>query len=163
MPKIFLIKDRLHQQQLRLQESQNLIQAKNSNQLNIEDNRSNKHRGEDEPLSLVAKKRIIGENPDQLNNRNESGKSIQIYSHRINFFGRRNYNQYVHKIKRSFHFLFKANFYAVFLEVQTKICMNSILNSLYISFSSSERFNAFRHFNFLCFLRNSQYNENYSN
>lgn len=67
MPKIFLIKDRLHQQQLRLQESQSLIHSKN--QLNIEDNTQQK-RIEDvqEPLSLVAKKRIIDENPQTARN-----------------------------------------------------------------------------------------------
>lgn len=55
MPKIFLIKNRLHQQQLRLQESQNLIQTKNENRLNIE-------QPEDSPLSLVAKKRNTDDN-----------------------------------------------------------------------------------------------------
>lgn len=52
MPKIFLIKNRLHQQQLKLLESQNLIQSKNDDSFNIEYNSEN--RGE--PLSLVAKK-----------------------------------------------------------------------------------------------------------
>lgn len=33
MPKIFLIKNRLHQQQLRLQESQNLLSAKDDDRL----------------------------------------------------------------------------------------------------------------------------------
>lgn len=33
MPKIFLIKNRLHQQQLRLQESQNLLAAKDEDRL----------------------------------------------------------------------------------------------------------------------------------
>lgn len=69
MPKIFLIKDRLHQQQLRLQESQHLIQAKNSDQLNIEVNNercSTKERDVDtqQPLSLVAKKRNIDDHQE---------------------------------------------------------------------------------------------------
>lgn len=70
MPKIFLIKDRLHQQQLRLQESQNLIQTKNVNQLNIGDSneRNTKHQRvveeAQEPLSLVAKKRNIDDHPE---------------------------------------------------------------------------------------------------
>ncbi|KAG5683462.1 hypothetical protein PVAND_012740 [Polypedilum vanderplanki] len=65
MPKIFLIKDRLHQQQLRLQESQNLIQSKN-NQLSIAPEEPKKSRVEDiqEPLSLVSKKRINDEHFD---------------------------------------------------------------------------------------------------
>lgn len=72
MPKIFLIKDRLHQQQLRLQESQHLIQAKNSDQLNIEVNNercNKKERDVDtqEPLSLVAKKRNIDDHQEQSN------------------------------------------------------------------------------------------------
>lgn len=70
MPKIFLIKDRLHQQQLRLQESQNLIQAKNVNQLNIGDSNERTQRVE-EPLSLVAKKRNNEGHPESLSkNRN---------------------------------------------------------------------------------------------
>ncbi|XP_070491358.1 transcriptional regulator ovo-like isoform X1 [Chironomus tepperi] len=71
MPKIFLIKDRLHQQQLRLQESQNLIQSKNS-ELNIDDN--NAQQQSKEPLSLVSKKRINDENPHTANDlrRNDS-------------------------------------------------------------------------------------------
>lgn len=76
MPKIFLIKDRLHQQQLRLQESQNLIQSKNS-ELNIEDSSSQHQRvGDKEPLSLVSKKRINDENPQTANDlrRNDSGE-----------------------------------------------------------------------------------------
>lgn len=76
MPKIFLIKDRLHQQQLRLQESQNLIQAKNVNQLNIGDSNerttSRQRVVEDtqEPLSLVAKKRNNEGHPESLSKRN---------------------------------------------------------------------------------------------
>ena len=75
MPKIFLIKDRLHQQQLRLQESQNLIQSKNS-ELNIEENNSQQRVGDKEPLSLVSKKRINDQNPQSANDlrRNDSGE-----------------------------------------------------------------------------------------
>ena len=79
MPKIFLIKDRLHQQQLRLQESQNLIQAKNVNQLNIGDSNerttSKQQQREDtqEPLSLVAKKRNNEESLSKQRN-SECGK-----------------------------------------------------------------------------------------
>jgi len=74
MPKIFLIKDRLHQQQLRLQESQNLIQSKSS-ELNIEEN-SQQRVGDKEPLSLVSKKRINDQNPHTTNDlrRNDSGE-----------------------------------------------------------------------------------------
>jgi ovo-like protein len=78
MPKIFLIKNRLHQQQLRLLESQNLIQAKNDDRLNIGDS------GQDdrEPLSLVARKRNTEDNSassqqvsDELQRRkNDSGE-----------------------------------------------------------------------------------------
>lgn len=60
MPKIFLIKNRLHQQQLRLLESQNLIQAKNEDRLNIGD--SAQDQDDREPLSLVAKKRNTEDN-----------------------------------------------------------------------------------------------------
>lgn len=63
MPKIFLIKNRLHQQQLRLQESQSLIQNKSEDRLNIEQ--------PTEPLSLVSRKR---NNEDNNLNRNEQGK-----------------------------------------------------------------------------------------
>jgi hypothetical protein len=61
MPKIFLIKNRLHQQQLRLLESQNLIQAKNENRLNIGDSAQQDH-DDREPLSLVARKRNTEDN-----------------------------------------------------------------------------------------------------
>jgi hypothetical protein len=68
MPKIFLIKNRLHQQQLRLLESQNLIQAKNEDRLNIGDNAQ--HDQDDrEPLSLVAKKRNTEDNSASLHQR----------------------------------------------------------------------------------------------
>ena len=75
MPKIFLIKDRLHQQQLRLQESQNLLHSKNS-ELNIDDNAQQQRVGDKEPLSLVSKKRINDENPQTANDlrRNDSGE-----------------------------------------------------------------------------------------
>lgn len=77
MPKIFLIKNRLHQQQLRLLESQNLIQAKNEDRLNIGDSHDDR-----EPLSLVAKKRNTEDNSassqqqiaDELQRRNDSGE-----------------------------------------------------------------------------------------
>lgn len=78
MPKIFLIKDRLHQQQLRLQESQNLIQAKNVNHLNIGDSNerttSKQQQREDtqEPLSLVAKKRNNEGHPESLSKQRNS-------------------------------------------------------------------------------------------
>lgn len=61
MPKIFLIKNRLHQQQLRLLESQNLIQAKSEDRLNIGDS-SHSEQDDREPLSLVAKKRNTEDN-----------------------------------------------------------------------------------------------------
>lgn len=57
MPKIFLIKNRLHQQQLKLLESQNLIQSKSDDSFNIEYNsRDCEGDNRSEPLSLVAKK-----------------------------------------------------------------------------------------------------------
>lgn len=65
MPKIFLIKDRLHQQQLRLQESQNLIRAKNEDRLNIGDNSQQDH-DDREPLSLVARKRNTEDNSESF-------------------------------------------------------------------------------------------------
>jgi hypothetical protein len=79
MPKIFLIKDRLQQQQLRLLEAQNLIQTKNSDQLNIDDNiESNTKQRVDvqEPLSLVSKKRNIQEDeiPQHLKKSSDSGE-----------------------------------------------------------------------------------------
>lgn len=70
MPKIFLIKDRLHQQQLRLQESQNLIRAKNENRLNIGDNSQQDH-DDREPLSLVARKRNTEDNSESLQRIND--------------------------------------------------------------------------------------------
>lgn len=79
MPKIFLIKDRLHQQQLRLQESQNLIRSKHEDRLNIGDNSQQDH-DDREPLSLVAKKRNTEDNSERLQRiaedqqkRNDSG------------------------------------------------------------------------------------------
>lgn len=65
MPKIFLIKNRLHQQQLRLLESQNLLSAKDDDRLGplcgnddgiIHHNDHDDH-GISEPLSLVARKK----------------------------------------------------------------------------------------------------------
>jgi hypothetical protein len=83
MPKIFLIKNRLHQQQLRLLESQNLIQAKNENRLNIGDS-SHQEQDDREPLSLVAKKRNTEDNSastqqtaDDQQKRNDSGEDSQ--------------------------------------------------------------------------------------
>lgn len=80
MPKIFLIKNRLHQQQLRLLESQNLIQAKNEDRLNIGDNSQHDH-DDREPLSLVAKKRNTEDNSasprqiaEDLQKTNDSGE-----------------------------------------------------------------------------------------
>lgn len=56
MPKIFLIKNRLHQQQLKLLESQNLIQKNEEGDLNIIYNPECDGSGVAGPLSLVAKK-----------------------------------------------------------------------------------------------------------
>lgn len=88
MPKIFLIKNRLHQQQLRLLESQNLIQAKNEDRLNIGDNSHDDR----EPLSLVAKKRNTEDNSassqqiaDELQRRNDSGE-LKV----LNFLNKKN-------------------------------------------------------------------------
>lgn len=90
MPKIFLIKDRLHQQQLRLQESQHLIQAKNSDQLSIEDTNDQSCKRDrvvdvvetQEPLSLVSKKRNKDEQQQQpdFSNKKEtdSGKFVEF-------------------------------------------------------------------------------------
>lgn len=82
MPKIFLIKNRLHQQQLRLLESQNLIQAKNEDRLNIGDNSQHDH-DDREPLSLVAKKRNTEDNSasphaEDLQKRNDSGECQRL-------------------------------------------------------------------------------------
>lgn len=53
MPKIFLIKNRLHQQQLKLLEAQNILHSKDVDQFgSFSDNSNN-----DEPLSLVSRKR----------------------------------------------------------------------------------------------------------
>lgn len=62
MPKIFLIKNRLHQQQLRLLESQNLLSAKDEDRLGPLSGSSNggsshHHHSNDEPLSLVSRKK----------------------------------------------------------------------------------------------------------
>ena len=112
MPKIFLIKDRLHQQQLRLQESQSLIHSKN--QLNIEDNNAQQQqkRVEDvqEPLSLVAKKRIIDENPQTASDlsKNDSGefKFKFIYNFFSLFFALlESLIYYVHNIQMPVPFL----------------------------------------------------------
>lgn len=62
MPKIFLIKNRLHQQQLRLLESQNLLAAKDD--LVLGNSAGNGH---DEPLSLVSRNR-------DRNNTNDTGQ-----------------------------------------------------------------------------------------
>lgn len=62
MPKIFLIKNRLHQQQLKLLESQNLLAAKNELGLGDRDD-DDSHSGDaqNEPLSLVSRNREYGE------------------------------------------------------------------------------------------------------
>ncbi|XP_031626933.1 transcriptional regulator ovo isoform X2 [Contarinia nasturtii] len=58
MPKIFLIKNRLHQQQLKLLESQNLLAAKNDLGLGDRDeDDSHSGDGQNEPLSLVSRNR----------------------------------------------------------------------------------------------------------
>lgn len=61
MPKIFLIKNRLHQQQLRLLESQNLLAAKDGlaigDRESDERNSSPNRNGQNEPLSLVSRNR----------------------------------------------------------------------------------------------------------
>lgn len=58
MPKIFLIKNRLHQQQLKLLESQNLLAAKNDLELGErDDDDSHSGDGQNEPLSLVSRNR----------------------------------------------------------------------------------------------------------
>jgi hypothetical protein len=75
MPKIFLIKDRLHQQQLRLQESQSLIHAKNQLSIEEEPKRRSVGDGIQEPLSLVSKKRITDEQCEESpENRKSRGK-----------------------------------------------------------------------------------------
>jgi hypothetical protein len=56
MPKIFLIKNRLHQQQLRLLESQNLLIAKDDDRLNPLGTTSPPPPSNNEPLSLVSRK-----------------------------------------------------------------------------------------------------------
>lgn len=61
MPKIFLIKNRLHQQQLKLLESQNLLAAKDDLVFGRRDSGdSNAGDGLDEPLSLVSRNRDRG-------------------------------------------------------------------------------------------------------
>lgn len=62
MPKIFLIKNRLHQQQLRLLESQNLLSAKDEDRLGPLASPTAAHHhhhihSNDEPLSLVWRKK----------------------------------------------------------------------------------------------------------
>lgn len=59
MPKIFLIKNRLHQQQLRLLESQNLLNAKDDDRLGPLNSTDNGNGGE--PLSLVSRKKDINQ------------------------------------------------------------------------------------------------------
>lgn len=71
MPKFFVIRDRLQQQQLRLQESQNLIETKSINRLNIEDVQLEQPQGITcEPLELVAKKRNTEDLTEHLQNEN---------------------------------------------------------------------------------------------
>lgn len=55
MPKIFLIKNRLHQQQQRLLESQNLLGVKDDERLNALGSQSPPS-SYNEPLSLIARK-----------------------------------------------------------------------------------------------------------
>lgn len=71
MPKIFLIKNRLHQQQLRLLESQNLLNAKNDLVLGDRDGDVNNGNGHDEPLSLVSRNR----------DRDKDNQDSGMYSH----------------------------------------------------------------------------------
>lgn len=81
MPKIFLIKNRLHQQQLRLLESQNSFHAKNEDRLNIGDSSQQDHHDDREPLSLVARNRNTEDNSvsshhiaNDRHKRNDSGE-----------------------------------------------------------------------------------------
>lgn len=77
MPKIFLIKNRLHQQQLRLLESQNLLHAKEDDRLGGLSTTSNDHlqnrpssdsSSTEQPLSLTARKRDKNEGKQNCNN-----------------------------------------------------------------------------------------------
>lgn len=68
MPKIFLIKNRLHQQQLKLLESQNLLAAKNDLGLgDRDDDDSHSGDGQDKPLSLVSRNRERDNDSGELN------------------------------------------------------------------------------------------------
>lgn len=78
MPKIFLIKNRLHQQQLKLLESQNLLAAKNDLALgDRDDDDSHSGDGQDKPLSLVSRNRE--------RDNNDSGKLNFVSSFCWNF------------------------------------------------------------------------------
>lgn len=77
MPKIFLIKNRLHQQQLKLLESQNLLAAKNDLELGVDDDSHNGD-GQNEPLSLVARNR------DRDNN--DAGKNELLFFFNFLFY-----------------------------------------------------------------------------
>lgn len=72
MPKIFLIKNRLHQQQLKLLESQNLLANKNALQIggDRDDDDSPRGDGHNEPLSLVSRNRD--------RDHNDSGKFVDF-------------------------------------------------------------------------------------
>lgn len=64
MPKIFLIRNRLHEQQSRLLEPQNLLHAKDVDRLGtLHSPNSNSN---DEPLSLVSRKRDNKETTGKL-------------------------------------------------------------------------------------------------
>lgn len=85
MPKIFLIKNRLHQQQLKLLESQNLTNKDDQSGLNIIyndseqcDNAGNPRPGPG-PLSLIAKKDDNKWKYDNLSKQGSSeGKNLLI-------------------------------------------------------------------------------------
>lgn len=69
MPKIFLIKNRLHQQQQKLLESQNLLSVKDDDRLSALGSQSPPTSG-DEPLSLIARK----SDNNHINAQNVAGK-----------------------------------------------------------------------------------------
>lgn len=76
MPKIFLIKNRLHQQQLRLQEAESR-KSEDKNRLNIPDQSSHHIQQDQEPLSLVARKR----NNQEQDNINDSTSDNTRHNH----------------------------------------------------------------------------------
>lgn len=109
MPKIFLIKNRLHQQQLKLLESQNLIQSKSDDSFNIEYNSQSECGDNREPLSLVAKKQNNEKWNEYKNTSNATGKRITYQINPLLCFSSCVYFYYIKRKDSSVKFLIPHN------------------------------------------------------